>query len=487
MNKLAQKTVNGAAINIFVTVSKTVLQFAVVLPILARVLTPADFGLVGMAMAFVAFFTMFNDLGISAALVRAKDPSRAFWSTAFWTNFVLGCGLTIGVFYAAPWIAGFYGEPQVEPLVEALSAVLFMHCIMLVPMAWLQRNFRFRTIALIDLCATLVSAAIAIWAALAGAGVWALVYQQVSMFLLRTLGSLLTHRAPLRLTYKFRTIVEVLPFSLGLTGTGLVGFVSRNSDSILIGRFMGSDALGFYGRAYQIMLMPVRSLAQSASFALYPAMSELQNDRAVLGRVLLKAISILSTLIVPMMTGVAIVAAPFVGLVFGEQWAPVVPILQSLAFVGIIQSIMATSNVAFKAIGRSDILLRWSLIRMVVFVGVFLIGIHLQSLPALAAIYLVANIVLYIPFQLEALRHLKLRFVDLIGALTPQTVSALFMAACLLSFQYSVPSMVDWADRIQLLVLIPLGVASYGLAMLVMFRKFVRETISEAQALFLKK
>jgi len=486
MNQLARKTVSGAAINIAVTVTKTALQFVIVLPILARVLTPEDFGLVAMAMAFVAFFTMFNDLGISVALVRADDPSPEFWSSAFWTNLALGVLLTLFVLAAAPLIAGFFAEPIVEPLVRGLSSILLMHCAFLVPMAWLQRSFRFRTIAMIDLTATILSAIVAVWLGLNGFGVWSLVWQQIALYLVKVIGGLICHRAPLRLVYKADEIIRVLPFSLGLTGTAFVAFVNRNTDNILIGRFLGSAALGFYGRAYQMMLMPVNSLGNAASFALYPAMAEIKHDRTKLADVYLKSISALSTIIVPMMTGLSIVSTPFIALMFGPQWGAVAPILKILAFVGIIQSIRAISSVLWKAAGRADILLKWALIRAFVFVGAFLIGIQIGTLSAMAFAFLIANIVLFLPFHAKVLEYLDLDFRRLWNALAPQLISTLMMAVILVGIQTAMPNLETQPSYFQLLILVPAGILTYILALGIVFRSFVNELVDDTKALFFK-
>lgn len=487
MNQLGKKTANGAAINVAVTVTKTALQFIVVLPILARVLTPEEFGLVAMAMAFVSFFTMFNDLGISAALVRADDPSPAFWSSAFWTNLALGVGLTLLVNLAAPWIALFFAEPVVEPLVNGLSCILLMHCAFLVPMAWLQRNFMFRTIAMIDLVATLLSTVVAIGVALGGYGVWALVWQQITLYLVKMLGGLACHRAPFRLTYDADEIIRVLPFSLGLTGTAFTAFINRNTDNILIGRFLGSAALGYYGRAYQMMLMPVHTLANGASFALYPAMSAIKQDRNQLGNVYLKSMSILSTLMFPMMIGLALVSVPFVAVMFGPQWGEVAPVLRILAFVGILQGIGTITNVVWKALGRADILLRWALVRTVGFVLAFCIGIYIGTLTAMAMVYLVANIIFFIPFQLQILRALGQDTARFLTTLAPQFFSSVAMAAALLAAQAWLPGLEAMNSPIQLLVLVGLGVLAYGAAMLGLFRPFVHELWGETRTLFLSR
>ncbi len=486
MNNLARKTASGAAINIAVTLIKNISSFVIVLPILARILPPEEFGFVGMAMAFVSFFTMFNDLGISAALVRADKPSPAFWSTAFWTNIGLGFFLTVITFLSAPAIADFFKEPIVEQLVQVLSVVLFFHCAFLVPMAWLQRNFHFKKIALINLTSTILSAAVAVWMALSGYGVWALVGQQIALFGTNTAGGLLLHRAPIRFVYKWSEIHEVLGFSLRLTGSGFIRFINRNTDSVLIGRVLGAESLGFYGRAYRMMMMPVGSISQGALYAIYPAMAAIKHKTEALSKLYLKVLSVLCAIILPMMTGLALVSVPFIDLMLGPDWAPVAPILVWLCFAGVIQSLIGVSNEMWKALGKSEVLLRWSLIRMVGFVSSFVVGIYVGSLEVLVIAYLIANIILYLPFQAGALKELGLSFAEYWTVLIPQIVSTLVMAAAILGTKYGLPSIDTMPSYLQLLILVSIGVLAYSASLLLLFRTFVFELVSEAKFLFLK-
>lgn len=483
MSNLARKTIDGATLNVSTILFKTVLQFVVVLPILARTIPPEQFGYVGMAMAFVALFTMFNDLGISAALVRADAPSPAFWSTAFWTNLALGGAMTIGTFLAAPLIAGFYREPVVEPLVQALSAMVLMHCVFLVPMAWMQRNFRFRTIAAIDLTATLASAVVVLVAAAQGLGMWALVLQQVVLYFIKMVGGLAAQRAPLRFLFDFSEIVAVLPFSLRLTGEAFVTFINRNADNILIGRYLGAEQLGFYGRAYQIMLVPVSSLSLGAGYALYPAMSSIKHETERLRLVFLRSVSVLAGIAIPMMTGLAMVSEPFVALVFGPNWAPVVPVLSILAFVGVIQTVGGPSNVLWKALGNSKILLQWALIRMVGFVIAFAVGVYMGSLVALSVAYLIANFVLFVPLQIITLRHMGIPVSQCVSAILPTAVSSALMAGAIYAVQALWPGLDALSSAVQLVILVPIGIGVFLAAMYTLFNGFVRELIDEAKAL----
>lgn len=486
MNTLARKTANGAVINVAVTVTKNISQFVIVLPILARILPPEQFGFVGMAMAFVSFFTMFNDLGISAALVRADKPNPAFWSTAFWTNVFLGVLLTSVTFISAPAISDFFHEPIVEPLVQALSIVLLLHCAFLVPMAWLQRNFRFKQIAIINLTSTILSGITAVAMSLSGFGVWALVGQQIVLYATNTLGGLSFHRAPIKFVYKWSEIQEVLGFSLQLTGAGFVGFINRNTDNILIGRVLGAEALGFYGRAYTMMMMPVGSIAQGVLYAVYPAMAALKHEKEALAKLYLKVLSILCVVILPMMTGLALVAKPFIVLMLGNEWAPVATILVWLCFAGVCQSLVGVSNEMWKAIGRSEVILKWSTTRMVGFVSAFVIGVLAGSLETLVIAYLAVNLILYVPFQIGALNELNVGIVEFIKELMPQIVSAILMTSAIIATGIAIPGIAEMPSYVQLFILVPIGIVTYGLSLFVLFRSYLVLLTAEAKSLFFK-
>lgn len=480
MSALAKKTASSAAINVGVTLFKTLLQFVVVLPILARIIPPAEFGLVGMALAFITFFTMLNDFGISAALVRAAQPSRAFWASAFWTNTALGAALTTLAWFGAGGIAAFYGEPKVADIMRALSIVLFLHCLFLVPMAWLQRHFRFRAIAIIEITSTVLSAALAIWLASRGEGVWALVAQQVALQAIKTALTFAFQRAPIAPAYDWSEIAAVLPFSLRLTGAGFVTFLSRNVDSILIGRVLGAEALGFYGRAYQIMQVPVRSVAGGANFALYPALSSLQADASKLHTGYRASLALLALITTPMMVGLALVAEPFTVFALGETWRPMAPVLALLACVGIIQALITTSATLLKSVGRSDVMLRWALIRMVVYVSVFALTVG-EGLTTLAFWYLIANIVLFVPFQVEAARTIGMRPGAWTGALVPPMVASALMAGAILGIGAAWPALAERASYEQLLVLVPAGMVVFAAALFGLFRGHVLGLVGQAR------
>ncbi len=473
MSHTARTVVRGIGFNTGANLLKTFVQFVIVIPILARLLTPDEFGLAGMAVAFIMFFSQFSDFGISTALVRHEAPGRALWSSAFWTNLGLGLLLTGLAFLCAPLIASFFDRPSLTPIVKVLSLVILLHCTFLIPMAWLQRELKFKTIAVIDVTSVLLSAAAAITAAIMGLGVWALVLQQLSLFAAKVVASLFCHRADIALVYSPREIVSVLSFSLRLTASEFIGFIHRNIDNILIGKFLGAAALGFYGRAFTIMLVPVHALGTSAAFALYPVMAQSQADRRHLSMLYLKTCMALTSLVAPMMTGLAIVAQPFVAVWLGPDWLPVAPLITLLVFAGLIQTLQTMTFTLWKALGRADVLLHWSVIQTVVFTSAFVLGVWLGDIELLAAAYLVGTLLIFGPFQWLTCRQLDLPLRAFAAALTPGLTGAVLMGGLLLAMQYILPEAMTDAGR--LACLIPLGMALYGLSWAVLFPTALRE------------
>jgi len=469
MGQTARTIVNGIGFNTGANLIKTVVQFAIVIPVLARFLSPDEFGLAGMAVAFIMFFSQFSDFGISTAIVRHPSPSRALWSSALWTKIGLGVCLSGLAFVCAPLIAAFFERPALTAIIKVLSLIILLHCSFLIPMAWLQRALKFKTIAIIDVASVLVSALVAIGAALLGLGVWALVLQQLALYAVKVLATFLCHHAEIAFVYRFSEIKAVLAFSLRLTGAELIGFVHRNLDNVLIGKFLGAAALGFYGRAYTVMLVPVHSLGTSAGFALYPVMAQTLTQPQRLSALYLKALSMLTGLVAPMMVGLALLADPFVSIWLGADWQPVAPLITLLVFVGLMQTLQNVAFTVWKALGRADVLLRWSLAQTLLFSSAFAFGVWTGDIETLAGAYLLANAVIFVPFQWLTCRRLGGNLRALWGEVAPGVICSAVMGGLLLVAAACLPeTAADWS---RLACLIPLGIGIYFLSWRLLFKR----------------
>ncbi len=345
-------------------VTSLVLQIALRLA-LARLLAPSHFGLVAMAVVFTTFCSQLADLGLGPALVQRKDLTELHKSTAFWAAGAIALVLTALFLAGAPWIGRFYGTSDLVPIVRALSLSLLLGFPESIYRYLYERRLSFRIIGLRRLIGVSIGGAVGISLALAGAGVWALVAEQLVR---SAAGSLLyAARADWRpsLTASWAALAEMWSYSRSIVGQRLVNFLNRNLDNLLIGRFLGPAALGFYGIAYQGVLLPLQQVARPIASVGFPAFASIQNDRARCRRVYLSALRV-SLLVATPLPLLAIFLSPTaIPLLLGDKWLPAVVPFQILSAVALIQVGMSLSPPLFNALGRADLSFKWTLIALV--------------------------------------------------------------------------------------------------------------------------
>jgi len=460
---LLGRTVSGVRWNGAAHILKQGLQFLISI-ILIRLLTPEVYGLLGMAAVFVGFVGVFSDLGFSQALVQRPTLSEEHRCTAFWLGIGLGLGLGGLLAALAGPIAGFYGQPELTGVLRVLAVAFVLTALGAVPKALLQRDLAFKGIARVEVPALVVAGAVGIGLAVNGAGVWSLVGQQLVFPA--------TQAALLWWVVDWRPRLRISPpaardlwtFGGGLTGFGIVNYWARRGDDLLIGRFMGAASLGLYGRAYGLMLLPIRHVISAVNRVIFSALSSIQDDRARVRRAYLKAIRLISFLAFPMMAGLAVTARPFVLAVFGQRWTGVIPLIQILSLAGIVQTLMNPTGLIYTSQGRTDVMMKWGLGAGAFLIGALAVGVWIGSLKAVVWSYTVANVVLLWPGQSIPGRLIGMTFADV-----AQSVSGLSAATgCMAVLVFAVGRWVvppDWSPWSSLVVLTATGVLAYaGLA-----------------------
>ena len=278
MDSMHNRIRSGLAWKVASQVFRQLSRVAVVV-ILARLLTPEEYGLAAMVLVFSALVLIFADLALGAALVQREELNEADRSTVFWTSAAMGTlFMLLGI--AASWpIAAFYGEPEVQPLFALLSVSFLVTALGTTQSALLNREMQFRSLELRMMAGTLVGGTAGIVVAAAGGGAWAIIVQQLAIAVTSTL--LLWAFSPWRprFTYSLHSLRSLGGFSLNVFGTRVLFYANRNLDNMLIGRFLGASALGAYAIAYNVMLMPLARIAQPIVEVLFPAMSRIQDDR----------------------------------------------------------------------------------------------------------------------------------------------------------------------------------------------------------------
>lgn len=433
--------------------------------VLARLLDPDDFGVMAMVVVVTGFVTMVGDLGVSAALIRERDPSPGLCSSAFWINLGVSVLAMLLVLAGAGSVAGFYQEPRVEPVLSVLSLTLLMTGLMLVQRALFERDMRFKEVAVIETSATLLGAVAAIAAAVAGWGLWALVTQTLVIVFARTAGFWLRSTWYPRFVFHWQEIAKVARFSLNLTGFVIVNFIARSADNVLIGRVLGAQSLGQYNVAYQIMLLPLRNVTYVVNRVLYPAISKVQDSPARMRKAYLETVHALATLTFPIMFGIWAVAEPAVTVLLGERWSLVASLLAILAPLGAMQSVTALSGTIFKVTGRTHIQFRWALVSLVSYVTAFVIGLR-WGVVGVAACYAGAQAILVAPALWLALRPIGSGPWECLLAVSRPLLAALTMAIAVIALLRG--PLAELSALIQLLTAVPLGCCLYGLLILLL-------------------
>ena len=310
--------------------------------ILARLLTPEDFGIVGFATLAVGYLAVLRDLGLGAAVIQRREDTEESAQTVFVINLVLGFTLTGLTYLLAPLVADFFREPVVTPLLRLLSVTFILESLGSIHVVLLKRNLAFRRKLVPDVGRAAVKGAVSIGTAIAGAGAWALVFGQLAGVLAAVILSWAVMPWRPRFQVHRRLIRPLMRFGGPLVLTDIQYALWTNLDYIVVGRMLGDVALGVYTLAYRLPELLI------------------QDDAEQLRRAFLATIRYTQLLVVPLSLGLLITADPAVKVLFGDQWHAAIPVLQVLAVFSLIGSIGVNAGDVYKALGRPDVLVRLS-------------------------------------------------------------------------------------------------------------------------------
>ena len=348
----------------------------VTMAVLARLLTPEDFGIVGFATLVVAYLAVLKDLGLGAALIQRRDDVEESAETVFVANLVLGAILTTGVALAAPLVAGFFREPLVTPLLRVLSFTFILEALGSIQLVLLRRNMDFRRKLIPDVGRSVVKGVVSIAAAATGFGVWALVWGQLAGVIASVILSWTVLPWHPRLRIHRHLLPSLMRFGGPLIITDIQYAIWANLDYVVVGRLLGDTALGVYTLAYRLPELLVQSVWRVLAQAVFPFFSSIQRDLALLRKGFLATIRYTQVVIVPLCFGLFIAAEPAVGALFGDQWNAAVPVLRLMAVFSLVGSIGVNAGDVYKALGRSDVLAKLAIIELVALVPSLIIGAH---------------------------------------------------------------------------------------------------------------
>lgn len=325
--------------------------------ILARLLLPEQFGLIGMLMIFMALAQTFLDSGFGSALIQKQDITQKDISSIFYFN-ILVSGLCTGILYVtAPWVAAFYNQPILTDLLRVLSVALVINAFGLVQNILLRKALDFKTETKISLIASLLSGIIGVILALLNYGAWSLVVQQLSATVFRTL--LLWFFSTWRpiISLSIKSLKSMLGFSSKMLCANLLNTIFDNIYYIVIGKLFSPLELGFYSRADNLQKLPSTTLSSVILRVTFPVFCIIQKDTDRIKRGMKMALTMLALINFPLMIGLAIIARPLVLILLTDKWLPSVPYLQFLCVIGLMYPLQLINANVLQALGRPDLYL----------------------------------------------------------------------------------------------------------------------------------
>lgn len=381
----------------------------IVVAVLARLLEPSDFGLMAMVAVFSNAFILINDLGLPSAIIQKKDVTEEHLSSAFWANLLEGLVVTIVFIGLAPVIARFYSNDALVSIVMVLSVVFIIASVGIIQRSLYSKEMDFRTIAIAEITASVLSGIIAVVFAICGFGVWSLVAHTLSTALiLAVMFFFLSHWKP-KLIFHWESLKELLAYGLHLLGFNLVNYFSRNLDKLLIGKYLGEVQLGYYDIAYRLLLFPLSNISQVIGRVMFPALSLIQDNKEATRSAYTRATRFIATISFPLMAGVAILAPQLVRVAMGAKWERSIFLIQVLALVGLVQSIMTTLGWIYLSQGKTKTLFKYGIGIMVVYTVSFIIGLK-WNVEGVAVAYAIAVLLLIYPSFAIPFRFIDMPF-----------------------------------------------------------------------------
>jgi O-antigen/teichoic acid export membrane protein len=439
--------------------------------ILARLLSPKDFGLVGMAMVVIGFVSLFKDMGTASAVIQRKVNSESFLSSIFWVNIVFGLVATALLFVLAPFIAEFYHEQKVAPLLRWLSLTFFLTGLTMLQRAILERNLAFDKLAKIEIIATLIGSLVGIGLALMGFGAMSLVFQTLALLAVTAVLLWVSTLWRPKLVCSWTELKSVYSFSLNLTGFQTLYYLMRNMDNLLIGKFLGAQQLGYYTLAYRLMMYPIQTSSAVIGRVILPIYSKIQDDNERFRRVFLRTGNATALITFPMMFGLMALSRPFILAFFGPKWEPAVIVIRILAMVGMLQSLEYTVFAIYQAKARTDWLFRWGLVSGTAIIISFVVGLK-WGIAGVAAAYAVTSISLTYPNFAIPFKLIGLPVRDLLKTLTSPFTGSLIMFLALVGLLSVIPQ--GTSNGLILGLLIPAGIVIYLASVWTTGRKDIR-------------
>lgn len=366
---LKSKAINGIIWSALERFSIQGVQFIIMI-IMARLLTPRDYGLLGMLAVFMAIAQSLIDSGFSQALIRKQKRTETDYSTIFFFNIVVSVIIYLILYVSAPLISIFYKEPELSPIIQIIGLTIIINSFAIVPKTILTINIDFRTQAKVSLIATIIAGFCGIYFAYSGIGVWSLVYHSIILSIINTILIWSISKWRPLFAYSWKSLKELFSFGSKLLISGLIDTIYKNIYPIIIGKSFSAGDLGYYSRAQHFSEFPSSNITGILQRVTYPILCNIQNDDNRLRNIYRRFLKVSAFIIFPLMTGLAAVSHPLIIIIIGEKWQYCAILLQIICFNMMWYPIHAINLNLLQVKGRSDLFLKLEIIKKILGISI---------------------------------------------------------------------------------------------------------------------
>lgn len=433
--------------------------------VLARLLTPQDYGLIAMVTAVTGFIMIFKDLGLSTATVQKAQTNHQQISTLFWINVAISTIAMLVTAALSPAIAWFYNEPRLIWIGLALSTSFLFVGLSVQHQALLRRQMRFGAVVTRDIASMLVGVVLAILLAWFGAAYWAIVAMQVGTAVSGTIMLWLVCKWRPGLPVRGAGVRSMLHFGLDITGFQIVNYFARNADKILLGRFHGSYVTGLYSRAYSLFMLPISQIRAPLIAVAIPALSHIQNEPTRYARYYYKLSSFIAFVTMPLAGFLFVCSESLIRLLLGEKWMDANLIFKILAVAAFIQAVETTRGLTLISLGLSKKYLKVGIFTSAVFVLAFAVGVRWGA-RGVALSYVISEYLIMIPSLWYSFRKTPVSVLGFFKVISQPAVTSLVATAIMfLGYKFL---LANQPDIIVVAVCFSIGLLAYLLTLVLM-------------------
>lgn len=432
--------------------------------IVIRLLNPADYGLFAMAQVMMTFLDFLNGYGFASALIQSKEVSKQAIRQALGLAMLLNGGIAALQFAIAPHVAAYYGKPEVAQLLHVLAAVYLFTPFIIVPEVILSRSLEFRKQAIVNISAAMVGAVASLGFALAGCGVWTLVYAPLCLIATRAIGLTIAAGVYVWPSFNFRGAGTIIKFGLAMMGSHLFWVMQSQSDIFIAGRRFEAHDVGLYAEALFLTQLVMAKFVPSLNQVAFPAYARMQDDRAAVRWSFLAAIQLIMLVTAPIYIGIAASSGPLIEVLFGSKWLGMAPLVQILGLAMPMMTVQILFAPVSNALGRPDLSMKTSACGAILFTLAFFIGSRF-GIHGMTIAWLVAAPLLLLATTLVAGPVSGTSVSDIIAATLPGFASALVMGLAVTGVDQLLAAQglaASWPAALRLALLVTTGAATYA-------------------------